>query len=224
MTLKPAPEAIASLLDTMETLRSPDGCPWDAKQTPESLTAYILEEACELIDAIETGETELIKDELGDLLLQVVFQAQIFKERGDFEFADVAATINAKLLRRHPHVFEQSGNLFAETELNRQWEEIKSREKVQDLKSGCLMDHLPGRLPSLQKTQKLVKMAMRQGQTIQSPLNDGQMIQASIFDEETLGWALYDLVEKAFHADLDAETALRKTIQRIVSPLESDIS
>jgi uncharacterized protein YabN with tetrapyrrole methylase and pyrophosphatase domain len=98
MTHKYTQNKVDSLLKIMQTLRAPDGCPWDAEQTPESLTSYILEEACELIDAIEHGDQKLILDELGDLLLQVVFLAQIFDERGQFDFHDVAAGIAEKLV------------------------------------------------------------------------------------------------------------------------------
>ena len=98
-------QTLRELLATMHALRAPGGCPWDAAQTPESLAPYIIEEACESIEAIETGTPEMIADELGDLLLQIVFQAEIAAERGQFDFADVAAGINAKLVRRHPHVF-----------------------------------------------------------------------------------------------------------------------
>ena len=116
MTQKNPHNGIDLLLEIMSTLRGPGGCPWDAEQTPESLAPYILEEACELIDAIEAGDKNEIMDELGDLLLQVVFQARIFEENGLFDFDDVANTISEKLIRRHPHVFKE-GHDVRETSL-----------------------------------------------------------------------------------------------------------
>ena len=100
-------QALERLLEIMATLRSPEGCPWDAKQTPKSLKPFLLEETYEVLEAIDHGDPGGIRDELGDLLLQVVFQARIFEERGDFDFSDVAGAISEKLIRRHPHVFER---------------------------------------------------------------------------------------------------------------------
>ena len=154
MTHKDTRNSVDSLLKIMQELRAPDGCPWDAEQTPESLTSYILEEACELIEAIEEGAPELILDELGDLLLQVVFQAQIFSERNQFDFHDVATGITDKLVRRHPHVFNRDEADVLATQLDKQWDKIKRSEATYN--KTCLADHLPSTLPSLQRAQKLV--------------------------------------------------------------------
>ena len=219
--------SLLALLEIMQALRAPDGCPWDAGQTPESLTPYILEEACELIDAIEHGSPELILDELGDLLLQVVFQAQIFKERHQFDFHDVAAGISEKLVRRHPHVFDSSRPRRHDTELDAQWEAVKSSETTQ--RKTCLADHLPSKLPALQRAQKLVSKAYRTDHQATLPVIEPQVLQqigqadddpSRQLDEEILGQALFHLVHLAHQADLDAEGALRRLTSRIIGKQE----
>lgn len=220
-------DSLISLLEIMQALRAPGGCPWDAGQTPESLTPYILEEACELIDAIEQGSSALILDELGDLLLQVVFQAQIFNEREEFDFHDVAAGIADKLVRRHPHVFDSSRPRRQDTELDAQWEAIKRSEATQQ--KACLADHLPGRLPGLQRAQKLVHKACRANRQADLPGIDPALLQRICqadsntgrgLDEETLGLALFHLVKLAHTADLDAEGSLRRMTRKIVEGLD----
>lgn len=230
MTHKSTHIVLDSLLEIMHALRAPNGCPWDAEQTPESLTPYILEEACELIDAIEGGNPELIQDELGDLLLQVVFQAQIFKERNQFDFHDVATGIADKLIRRHPHVFDRSHTKVHTSELDQQWESIKQSEATHN--KSCLADHLPSKLPALQRAQKLISKACRvgrqaalpsAGQKWQLQMSDTQEVSENWQpDEESLGQALFFLARKAHDANLDAETALRKITQRTITLLDQD--
>lgn len=121
-------DGIAALLTTIKKLRSPGGCPWDAKQTPESLKKYLFEECNELAEAIDSKDRPHICEELGDLLLQIVLLSQIYSEEGKFDFDDVAVGINEKMIRRHPHVFEKRTNL-TEEELYAQWDRIKQEEK-----------------------------------------------------------------------------------------------
>ena len=134
------------LLETMARLRGPDGCPWDREQTHQSLARHLLEESAELIDTIERGDIEHMREELGDVLLQVVFHARMAEEAGHFDFAAVASEINAKLVRRHPHVF---GDLDLENaaEVLVEWEKIKAREK-----SEAKPDHEPGPWDDLPRT------------------------------------------------------------------------
>lgn len=193
----------------MQALRAENGCPWDAQQTAESLTPYILEEACELVDAIESGDQTLILEELGDLLLQVVFQAQIFSEQQLFDFYDVAEGIAEKLVRRHPHVFVRQGSQTITRDLDKQWEEIKSAEE--NNKKYCLADHLPSKLPALQRAQKLVSRARKANQHELLPCSGFDIALPKQLDEESLGKILFDLVKAAHAAGLDAEAALRKT-------------
>jgi len=125
--------ALQHLIDVVAKLRSPDGgCPWDLEQTPESLIPYIIEEAYEVVDAIQGGDKKAITEELGDLLLQVVLQSQIASESRDFSIAEVAEGIAQKLIRRHPHVF---GDVKTENieEIYQNWEKIKAEEKGEDL-------------------------------------------------------------------------------------------
>lgn len=228
MTNKSTPNSLDSLLKIMQALRAPNGCPWDAKQTPESLAPFILEEACELIDAIEEGSTELILDELGDLLLQVVFQAQIFNEQQQFDFHDVAAGIANKLVRRHPHVFDRDRPGVHVSELDKQWDEIKRSEATQN--KSCLADHLPSKLPALQRAQKLVAKAYRSGRQAELPAVHQELLQQLSnsknnhdswqLDEEAMGQILFHLVRLAQNADLDAETALRKITQKTIKQLD----
>lgn len=227
MTDKNPGKSIDRLLQIMRDLRAPDGCPWDAAQTPDSLAPYILEEACELIDAIEQGDPQQILDELGDLLLQVVFQAQIFSERRLFDFYDVSNCIAEKLLRRHPHVFARETDHAPVSELDRQWEEIKSSETTHN--KSCLADHLPGKLPALQRAQKLIARAHKAERHQELPdfneLSEKMDVRAMLeqkiaINEESLGMLLMYLVRMSHDAGLDAETALRKTTRQLLQELD----
>ena len=230
MTHKNICNSLDSLLKIMQSLRAPDGCPWDKEQTPESLTPYILEEACELIEAIEEGKPELIMDELGDLLLQVVFLAQIFNERDKFDFRNVVAGIAEKLVRRHPHVFDRNGSKKHATDLDKQWDEIKSSEATQN--KTCLADHLPRNLPALQRAQKLISKTCRAGRQTELPTADQKQLRQLINskdknkswqpDEEALGLLLFNLVKSAHDNGLDAEAALRKTTRKAVKNLDQE--
>jgi len=213
----------------MRALRAENGCPWDMQQTPESLTPYILEEACELIDAIEHGDQRLILDELGDLLLQVVFQAQIFKEQEQFDFYDVVTGITDKLIRRHPHVFDREGTSTPEDELDQQWDKIKNSEKTNN--KSCLADHLPSKLPALQKAQKLVSRMKRNKRAEELPKMLKSLVKPDYAEkaqgdlplsEEALGQTLFELVRLAQNAGLDAESALRKTTKKILNKIDNN--
>lgn len=141
--------ALQNLIDVVAKLRSPDGgCPWDLAQTPQTLTPYVIEEAYEVVDAINSGDSLAIAEELGDLLLQVVLQSQIASETGSFSLADVAAGITQKLIRRHPHVF---GDVNVETieEVRQNWEQIKAAEKGE---SAAQSQTLSGKLSRYART------------------------------------------------------------------------
>jgi XTP/dITP diphosphohydrolase len=213
-------QTIRELLATMHTLRAPGGCPWDAAQTAESLTPYLLEEACEAIDAIETGSAAMIADELGDLLLQIVFQAEIFSERHLFDFADVAAGINTKLIRRHPHVFSGVNAPIPLDELARQWERIKRAEQPVSSQPPHPLGQLPGSLPSLQRAQKLLAKGERAGLDLERYLP--ALSAGPPADEEELGRALLALVKQAELSGLDAEQALRRTVRKLCNAIASE--
>ena len=149
------------LLQVMRRLRGPDGCPWDREQTLDSLKSNLIEETYEVIDAIESGDRSELKAELGDLLLQVVFQAQICSEEGSFTFDDVAQSIADKLVRRHPHVF---GDVQADTpdQVLRNWEQIKKTEKGGETPRS-LVEGIPRHLPALAKAHLVQKRVAKVG-------------------------------------------------------------
>ena len=134
----------------MGKLRGPGGCPWDRRQTHKSLKPYLLEESHEVLEAIDSGDAEHLREELGDLLLQVVFHSQLAKEKRKFNLQQVAKTIGDKLLRRHPHVFGKSSRKISD--INRKWEELKRAEKP-NRKSA--LDGLPHSLPALLRAQRM---------------------------------------------------------------------
>ena len=150
--------SLAALLEIMERLRSAEGCPWDREQTFASIAPYTIEEAYEVADAIDRSDLRQLKDELGDLLFQVVFHAQMARERGEFDFEAVAAAICDKLVGRHPHVFGGAGQLTA-AEQSAAWENIKARESPRD----SALDGVPRAMPALMRAFKLSKRAARVG-------------------------------------------------------------
>lgn len=165
-----AERAMTALLELMARLRNPEnGCPWDQKQTFATIAPYTVEEAYEVADAIERGDPAQIRDELGDLLFQVVFHARMAQERGWFDFAQVASAIHEKLVRRHPHVFA-GASAAGEAQLSKTWEEMKARERAQaaGLDDGSAAEvsalaDVPRALPALIRAAKLGKRAGRVG-------------------------------------------------------------
>ena len=158
-------KAMQQLLEIMRRLRDPvGGCPWDLRQTYESIVSYTLEEAYEVADSIQRGDMQELREELGDLLFQVVFYSQIAKEEGHFEFRDVAQGICDKMIRRHPHVFEDV-EFTDDTQLRQAWERQKAHERAQ--RSGAQapsqMDGVARALPALLRAEKLQKRAARVG-------------------------------------------------------------
>lgn len=213
------------LLDIMARLRDPDGgCPWDLEQTFASLSPYTLEEAYEVVDAIEREDFHDLRNELGDLLLQVVFHARLAEEQRLFDFETVAQAIGDKLVRRHPHVFE--GREFSDDrERLRYWEASKSderREKGAADEGASILDGVAGSLPALMHAQKLQQRAARQGfdwpdiapvfEKLQEELAElgaarGEGNAAKVREE--VGDLLFTVVNLARHLDVDAETALK---------------
>ena len=151
---------IEKLVEIMSHLRSEEGCPWDRKQTIDSLRPCIIEECAELVDSIEEGDTDGIKEELGDVLMLVVLQSQIAKEQGLFDINDVAETICEKMIRRHPHVFGDVGMVSAD-EVPGLWDSVKSSEKPNRFES--IIDGVPRSLPPLMKATEIQKKAAKSG-------------------------------------------------------------
>ena len=192
----------------MARLRGEDGCPWDQKQTHSSLKPHLIEESYEVIDAIERGEVGAeLEEELGDLLLQVVFHSQLADDDDRFDLAGVADRIVAKLLHRHPHVFSDTVVADAD-EVVANWETIKSKEK----KRSDPFDDIPAALPALSTAYKTQKRAASLGWQAQEDEARGQL-EAAVEDER-LGEALFWLVALARARGLDPEGALRDAVAR----------
>jgi tetrapyrrole methylase family protein/MazG family protein len=225
--------ALARLLDVMHRLRAPGGCPWDREQTPETLRPYVIEEAYEVVDAIDAGDPDALRDELGDLLLQVVFQAEIAAEHGGFDVGAVATAIADKLERRHPHVF---GDVRVEDadEVVRNWKAIKARERAAragtpDVPPGVLHG-VPRNLPALARAQQVGSRLAHVGYDWPGP--DGVLAK---LDEERaelgaalatgdraaaareLGDLLLTASSLARHLGVEAEMALRDATTRLES-------
>jgi tetrapyrrole methylase family protein / MazG family protein len=222
---------VKELLSIMARLRGPFGCPWDREQTPQTLKKYLIEEAYEALEAIETGKPAELQEELGDLLLQIAFLAQIADEKGQFDFADVVHTLVLKLVRRHPHIFPsrdmeipiqpQNGR-----EVRKIWRRVKEREAGGKEKRSIL-DGLPLSLPGLIRAQRMTERAARVGfdwPSIQGvwekireeigELKDAGMGKSRKAKEAELGDLLFSLVNLARHYGLSAEEALRKANRR----------
>ena len=193
--------AVRRLLEIMDKLRDPGGCPWDREQTLRTLTPYLLEEAHEVIEAIEAGDVSHHKEELGDLLFQVVFHATLAAEEGAFTLADVASGIHDKLVHRHPHVF---GTVEVETagDVMRNWEQIKQAEKGR----ASIMDGIPGDLPSLLYAHKVQRKAASAGTDV-VPVGDAAT-------DEEVGALLFGVVARARQVGVDPEAALRAATAR----------
>jgi len=156
-------KAIERLLKVMRKLRAPDGCPWDREQTHESLKSGLIEEAYEVIDAIESGNRSDLEEELGDLLLQIVFHSQLGEEEGVFGFSDVADGVSDKLVRRHPHVFGEV-KVSGTSEVLQNWDAIKKAEKQgKGDAPASIVAGIPKHLPALQKAHQIQKRAARAG-------------------------------------------------------------
>ncbi len=215
-------ENLRHLVGVMQRLLADDGCPWDREQSLESLRKYTLEEACEVIDAIDSGSPEAHREELGDLLLQIVFQTELTRRAGSFGLDDVVEGIVQKLVSRHPHVF---GDVEAHTsdEVLANWEKLKAKEKA----GRGLLDGLPRNLPALLRSQRIGEKVERVGFDWPDVAGSRAKVSEEIREldeaiasrdsqkiEEELGDALFALVNLARHVKVDAEGALRRTADK----------
>jgi XTP/dITP diphosphohydrolase/ATP diphosphatase len=236
--LRPAEAAAAPLAEAvaiMARLRAPGGCPWDREQTFDSIKRHTLEETYEVFDAIERRAWPELKDELGDLLLQVLFYAQMAAEAGYFDMGDVAAGLNAKLVRRHPHVFPVNGELADAADANavlRNWEQIKRTEKMEAAATGAGdsggasgLDGIPRTMPAMLEAGKLGSRAAKVGFDWPSAEGIFTKLQEEIVElkaeladpdragqarvSEELGDLLFTAINLARHLKVDAESALR---------------
>lgn len=216
--------AIESLLQVMQQLRNPEGgCPWDLRQTSASIAPYTLDETHELLDAIEREDLDNLREELGDLLFNIVFHARIAEEQGHFNFHDVAQDIADKMIRRHPHVFgDTSDRHFDDEELSRQWQAVKQQEKAARQDKPRLSED--SSLPAIYRARQLQKDAARFGfdwpgiepvlEKLEEEIEEmRQAITAGDPDaiRDELGDVLFVCINIARHCKVDAEIALRQT-------------
>jgi ATP diphosphatase len=222
---------LEELLELMARLREPEfGCPWDLAQDYKSIAPSTLEEAYEVVDAIENGDKQELREELGDLLFQVVFYSQLGKEENSFDFGDIITSITAKLLRRHPHVFPE-GTLSSRIDLEdknidrsssaikKTWEHIKKQERASKGNTG-LLDDIPQSLPAINRAEKMQKRAASVGfdwdnvdgvyNKINEEIEELKNANSNENIEEELGDLLFTIVNLSRHLKVDPETALRK--------------
>ncbi len=213
--------AIEELLATMARLRGPGGCPWDREQTHQSLREPLIDETAELLDTIDRNDLEHMREELGDVLLQVVFHAQLAEEAGHFNFDDVARGIQEKLVRRHPHVFGDMA-LHDSAAVLRQWEQIKATEKKNGPVSKGLFKRLPPALPALLYATKVARQIRKLG-LAHPDLPDAARVQALAdgLDAHQAGKRLFELAAACQLAGLDAEGALRMYTAQLVREIEA---
>ena len=228
--------SLQRLIEVVAQLRDPqDGCPWDLEQTPQTLIPYIIEEAYEVVDAIATDDQNAIAEELGDLLLQVVLQAQIAGESGDFTLEEVAVSITEKLIRRHPHVFGDL-QINSSEEVNQNWEKIKAEEKGQSLEEAQLLSNKLRRyarsLPPLMAGMKISKKAAKAGfewenaegvwEKFREELTEFQealTTEDKEHQQAELGDLLFTIINIARWYDLDPFAGLQGTNRRFIQRL-----
>jgi MazG family protein len=218
--------AIEDLQRTMAKLRSKDGgCPWDQEQTHASLVRCLIDEVSELIDTIDRGDYPHMREELGDVLIQVVFHACIAEEKGEFNFEDVAREINDKLIRRHPHVFG-TGKLETSEQVIAEWEKIKATEKKNGpaQQAGKIFKELPPRLPALMFAEAVWKQIEKKQLPPEGVVDVAQVrALGAQLDAETLGRMLFELTAAARVKGLDPEGALRLHATKVMRDVEAKV-
>jgi XTP/dITP diphosphohydrolase/tetrapyrrole methylase family protein/MazG family protein len=213
--------AIDDLRQTVARLRAPDGCPWDREQTHQTLARCLIDECSELLDAIDRLDLPHMREELGDVLVQVIFHAQLAAERGEFTFDDVARAINEKLVRRHPHVFG-SGRLNTSEEVLVQWDAIKKVEKQAAGKTEpTVFKQLPPQLPALMFAEAVWKQIAKKNLSAAGLVDAAKIGRlGGELTEESLGRMLFELAAAGRARDLDSEGALRRETARVMAAVE----
>lgn len=220
--------SLFALIDLLSRLRGPDGCPWDALQTDSTIRMYVLEEAYEVVDAVERGWPEDVCQELGDLLFQILFLASLAEERGEFDFVDVMERITEKMKGRHPHVFGTVEVNSAE-EVAENWQEIKKREEDSPETSSSLLQGLPADLPALLRAHRLNERALRADLDRFIGIRGWSGVEArfeklkqAVSSEDKkqigreMGELLFGMANLARDWGLNAEDLLRETNQRFI--------
>lgn len=217
---------LSALFKLVETLRGKNGCPWDKKQTPQTVSIYMIEEVFELAEAIESADPDQIRDELGDVLFHIVFIAWMFQERGKFDLATVAHTITQKMIRRHPHVFGEA-KINSSEEVIQNWHKIKLEEKRSDA-GKSLLDSVPAKLPALLRayriSDRIAKAAFNdtdidgnldKAQDALDKLKTGLRCQDKRIALEQIGDLLMAVVNLARIGKIHPETALTGTVKQV---------
>jgi len=218
--------ALNEFVAIVRRLRAPGGCPWDAQQTPQTLKTYVLEEAYELVEALDSGDPDKVKEELGDLLLHLVFLSDLYQERGSFSLAEVTAGIAAKMIHRHPHVFGDA-KVKTQEELRRLWQQAKAQEGKPT--AATTLGQVSPALPALVQAQRLGEAAARMGfdwpslaGALDKVEEEWQELREALGQaanpawEEELGDLLFSLVNVARFLNIDSEGALRRTIYKFI--------
>ena len=221
--------SIQTLLETMRLLRDKEnGCPWDIEQTLESLSPCVVEEAYEVSDAIAKKDYENLKEELGDVLLQVIFQAEIANELKLFDFDEIVDTLNKKLIRRHPHVFEAAPKPLSAHEQTQAWDAIKAQEKNTKDSRNTFGD-IPASLPPILKAKKIQKKASKKGFDWKESIDVIEKIEEELKElkheiqqnnqensQEELGDLLFSIINLSRHLEIDASEAINQANHKFV--------
>ena len=232
--------SITTLLETMRMLRDKDnGCPWDIEQTLESLSPCVIEEAYEVSDAIAKKDYGNLKEELGDVLLQVIFQAEIANELKLFNFDEIVDTLNKKLIRRHPHVFKDAPKPLSAQEQTQAWDAIKAQEKNPEDASNTFGD-IPASLPPILKAKKIQKKASKKGFDWKESIDVIEKVEEELKElkleiqqnnneniQDELGDLLFSIINLSRHLELDASEAINQANHKFVKRfrlMEAEIS
>ena len=221
--LRSMSQALDELRQTIARLRAPDGCPWDIEQTHQSLVRCLIDEVSELIDTIDREDYPHMREELGDVLIQVVFHAQIAEERGVFDLDAVAREVNDKLIRRHPHVFGDDAKLGPAGEVMVMWEHITAQDKKNGPAQSGVFKEQPPRLPATMYAESIWKQIEKKS----LPVGDAADVEAirtlgAELDDAELGRRLFDLCAAARAKGLDPEGALRRRADEVKATVEAN--
>ena len=219
---------LKTILAIIEQLRAPDGCMWDREQNTKSVKRYLIEEAYEVLDAIDEESHEDLKEELGDLLFQILFLVKISEEKGEFTISDVIREISEKMIRRHPHVFGNTKVKNVE-EIKTNWNDIKIHEEGKRDKDASLLEGVPRSMPSLRRAQRITEKASNVGfdwknsdGVIEKIEEELEELKAAIRSkketniQDEIGDLIFSLVNVSRFVNVDAETALRSTIKKFI--------
>ena len=218
-------KAIQELRQTIARLRAPGGCPWDREQTHQSLTRCLIDECSELLETIDQLDMPHMREELGDVLIQVIFHAQLAEESGHFDLDDVAREVNEKLIRRHPHVFGPQA-LETSEQVIHQWDQIKVAEKKAAGKAEAkVFKELPPRLPSLMHAEAIWKQIEKKKLPVDGVVDAAAVARrADELNDEMLGRMLFEIAAACRARGLDPEGALRRETLRVQQAVESRVA